>query len=134
MASTKAIRNGLAQALKDELGDGYQISAYSLSAPTPPCFEILAGRIDYYQAMGNGVNWRGFRVRGFLTLNADIGSQEKVDDFFEDDPVVAALEKDSTLGGVVDDLIVDTAEPVFFDLPSLQSPCVGGQWQLRILT
>lgn len=135
MASTRQIRKALAAAIKDGLGDDkYQVSPYALSAPTPPCFEILTGQIKYHQAMGNGASWRALRVRGFLTLNADIGSQQKVDDFFENDPVLAALEADPTLGGVIDDLIVDTADPsVFFDVASIGSPCVGGQWQLRIL-
>lgn len=136
MASTRLIREALAAALKKGLGEAnYQVSAYALSAPTPPCFEVLTGKIEYHQAMGNTVSWRAFRIRGFLTLNADIGSQRKVDEFFENDPVVAALEKDGTLGGIVDDLIVDEADPaVFFDLAALGSPCVGGQWQLRVLT
>jgi hypothetical protein len=134
MASTEAIRTAIAAQLTAALGDGYQVSAYALSAPTPPAFEVLPGLIRYHQAMGDTVSWRGYRVRGFFSLSSDIGSQQKADAFFEDDPILAALEADPTLDGACDDLIVDQAEPAFFDLPGLQGPCVGGVWTLRILT
>lgn len=134
MASTQEIREALALQLETALGDSYQVSAYALSSPTPPAFEVIPGQIQYHQAMGSTVSWRNYRVRGFFTVSSDIGSQQRADEFFENDPVLAALEADPTLGGACDDLIVDTAEPAFFDLPSLQSPCVGGIWTLRVFT
>jgi hypothetical protein len=133
MASTKQIRIGLAAALKKQFPEGYQISAYAMSAPLPPAMQVMPGPIDYHEDFGDG-SMRVFVVTAFLALTSDIGAQEKADVFFENDLLKAALEADSTLGGVCDDLIVDRAEPRFYEIASLASPLVGGDWTLRILT
>lgn len=135
MASTKAIRAGLVAALKKQFPEGYQISGYALGSPTPPAFEVIPGRVSYHQQFGaDGGGLREWSVVAYFSLSADIASQQRADEFFENDPVKAALEADPTLGGVVDDLIVDTGEPVFLTVKGLSSPAVGGRWELRILT
>lgn len=135
MASTKEIRLGLKAALEAAFPEGYQISAYALSSPSPPAFEVVPGRIGYHQTFGDdGGGLRAWSVVAYFSLTADVASQQRADAFFENDPVKAALEADPTLGGVVDDLIVDDGEPVFLTVKGLQSPAVGGRWNLRILT
>lgn len=135
MASTKEIRLGLAAALKKAFPEGYQVSAYALSSPSPPAFEVIPGLIRYHQQMGaDGGGLREWSVVGYFSLSSDIASQQRADEFFEDDPVKAALEEEPTLGGVVDDLIVDDGQSVFLTVKGLQSPAVGGRWNLRVLT
>lgn len=139
MASVKSTRAAIASALTGlsalttALGVSYRVSAYPMSAPTPPMIEVAQFGLAKYQAMGDGVEWWTCVVRGYLVVVTDTISLQQADEFLEDDPVTAALIADPTLDGNVSDLIVDRADQRFWDHPSLEAPIAGVEWQLRLL-
>lgn len=110
MASLAGIREGLAA----NLGSlkGCQVSAYVLPNPTPPTIEVYpdaAEGTEYHQAMRNGLHiWR-LAVRGMVSVNDGVGAQMKLDEWLADtgaSSVFAALESDTTLGGLVAQVVV----------------------------
>lgn len=138
MASVAAIRAQLAtdltgiSALTSAFPDGYRVSAYPVSNPVPPQFEIAQFGIQKHQAMANGAEWWTCIVRAYLAVTTDTVSLETADAFLANDPVSAAIEADRTLNGQVADLIVDRADQRFWDHPQLRTPIAGVEWQLRI--
>jgi len=139
MASVKDTRAAIAAAVTDiaaltsALGTTYRVNAYPQSAPTPPTIEVAQFGIAKFQAMGDGVEWWTCLVRGYLVVVTDTVSLQQADEFLEDDPVMAALMEDPTLGGNVSDMIVDRADQRFWDHPSLETPIAGVEWALRLL-
>ena len=139
MASVAAVRAQIAtdltgiSALTTAFPDGYRVSAYPVSNPVPPQFEIAQFGIEKHQAMRNGVEWWTCIVRGYLAVTTDTLSLQTADAFLDNDPVSAAIEADQTLNGLVSDLIVDRADQRFWDHPQLRAPIAGVEWQLRIL-
>ena len=133
MASLATIRAQIAADVATALGTGYQVSAYPLSAPTPPCAEVAQFGVTKHQAMQNGAEVWTCVVRAYVAIAVDVVSQQAADAFLDDDPVSAAIEADQTLDGNVSDLIVERADLRFWDHPSLQAPIVGVEWVIRIL-
>ena len=138
MASVSAIRAQLVtdltgiSALTAAFPDGYRVSAYPVSNPTPPQIEVAQFGIQKHQAMANGAEWWTTIVRAYLAVTSDAESSKLADAFLASDPVSAAIEADRTLNGLVADLIVDRVDQRFWDHPQLQSPLAGAEWQLRI--
>lgn len=119
------IRAGLVTNLATAF-DGYQISPYEMSSPKPPCFEIgfrLDQGIDFNQAMGRGLDEYNLIVRGMVSFMLDIAAQELLDEWCAPSgatSVRAAIESDTTLGGVVSNLVVtDMSNYRAFAVPSL---------------
>lgn len=111
-----------------------QVSAYPLSAPEPPTAHIIPAAVDYHTNFGSGddvgEDW-SFRVQVFLALVDDLAAQQKADEFLNDGRIRVALEADTTLGGVVSDLIVDRAEFRLWEPGGI--PMIGVEYFLRIL-
>lgn len=139
MASVSAIRAQLVtdlsgvSALTSAFPDGYRVSAYPVSNPTPPQLEIAQFGIQKHQAMNDGAEWWTVIVRAYLAVTSDSESLKIADSFLASDPVSAAIEADRTLNGQVGDLIVDRVDQRFWDHPQLRSVLAGAEWQLRIL-
>ena len=139
MASVSAIRAQLVtdltgiSALTSAFPDGYRVSAYPVSNPTPPQLEIAQFGIQKHQAMNNGAEWWTVIVRAYLAVTSDSESLKIADSFLASDPVSSAIEADRTLNGQVADLIVDRVDQRFWDHPQLRSVLAGAEWQLRIL-
>ncbi|HET6917179.1 MAG TPA: hypothetical protein VFH56_13890 [Acidimicrobiales bacterium] len=141
MASVSAIRAQIASdltgisALTSAFPDGYRVSAYPVSNPTPPQLEIAQFGIQKHQSMtgGSTAEWWTVIVRAYLAVTSDSESLKIADSFLASDPVTAAIEADRTLNGQVSDLIVDRADQRFWDHPQLRSVLAGVEWQLRIL-
>lgn len=117
MAALSEIREGLRAALATNLSLGanseFQVSAYGLSNPTPPCIQVIGPEeVAYHGAMQNGHgNWT-ITVQALVGLASDRGAQELLDRLLESSgsaSVRAAIETDKTLGGVVDNCIVTGA-------------------------
>jgi hypothetical protein len=137
MASISDIRTEIASVVSGALPAsftkaGAQVSAWPLSAPTPPAGEVGQFGIARNLAMGGVAAYWTCVVRVYVAVTSDQGSQERADQLLVDDPISAALEKNSTLGGAVSDLIVDRADQRFWDRPD-GVILVGIEWQLRIL-
>lgn len=103
------IREALADSLA-ALKDSAQVSAYRLSSPTyPTVFVVGPEEIDYHKTMQSGIGGFPMTVMALTGNASDIGAQQTLDELVSatgKKSVKAALEADTTLGGVVDSLIV----------------------------
>lgn len=110
MATPREVRAALADALR-EIG-GIQVSDYTNANPQPPCAEIRRGPVLYHQAMQDGVSFWTMLVRVYVATISDKNAALRLDAFLAetgDSSVKAALELDTTLGGIVSDVTVSEA-------------------------
>jgi hypothetical protein len=139
MASASAIRAALVAAMTNipalnaAFPDGYRVSGYPLSNPTPPQIEVAQFGIEKHQAMNNGAEWWTCSIHAYLTVTTDAVSLAAADAFLDNDPLSAAIEADKTLGGTVSDLQVDRIDQRYWDHPQLQAPLAGAEYQVRFL-
>jgi hypothetical protein len=137
MASVPDVRQALKTALTgitaltSAFPDGYRVSAYPLSNPTPPQIVITEFGILKHQAMNNGAEWWTVGIKAFLAMTTDTISVQTADEFLDNDPISPAIEADGTLGGLVSDLIVDTVDQRYWD--STKGTLAGVEYQVRIL-
>ncbi len=109
------IRQGLLANLRTKFPEAdYGGNGYTPEAPTPPCFDIEIGNegITYDLAARRGYDMWTFTVRALVPRTDSVASQVTMDYFLESDgdmSVKAALESDTTLGGIVDALQVKHA-------------------------
>ena len=78
MATITQIREGIAANLRAL--DGFQISAYELTNPTPPTIWVIPGDVNYDRAMHRGLDEIEMLVQALVVLSADIGSQVRIDE------------------------------------------------------
>lgn len=98
-----AIRAGLASALGDV--SGLRVSAYQLDQVNPPQAEVRLDSIEYDLTFARGADIYRFVVTAAVTRTAERHAQELVDSYADGagaSSFKAALEADSTLGGVCD--------------------------------
>lgn len=106
----KQIREGLAGRLGTIAG--WQVSAWMLSSPTPPCMYVVPGETSYDLAMQRGLDGQEMRIVALAGLSSEIGAQLKLDELLAKSGATslkAAVEGDRTLAGVVSDLLVTGA-------------------------
>lgn len=108
MAAIKAIRGGLEDRL--DTIDGLRI--YQGGNFNPPCavVSLATEGINYHETSQNGLTRLEFRVVVYVSMAYTRVARDLCDDFLDvtgDLSVKAAIEGDATLGGIVDDLIVD---------------------------
>lgn len=143
MATLAEIRAGLATNLRSDAGIGqdFQVSPYLLGDPTPPCIWVFPDEIDYAQAMQEGLDKWTLVVQAFVGGVADQGAQVVLDQLLAPTgaySVRAAVESDSTLAGVADDLTVTkcTGYQVYDNpahLKALSSAqLIGAQWTVEV--
>lgn len=134
MADFQALREGVAANLAGipDLNE----SAYLLSNPTPPAAEVQPSEIDFDASMGRGADWVTLIVRVFVGLTTDIGAQKRLDRMLAGsgaDSVKAAVEVDTSLGGVAEDLqVVNCTGYRTFSREGGPS-YLGAEWMVRIL-
>jgi hypothetical protein len=114
MASTIAeIREALRAAIANGTAGKWQVSAYMLALPKPPAIDIARGSVTYDTAMDRGADDLEFTVRAFVAFSVDgLGTQVLLDTLIDSTSstgMKTILEVDKTLGGVVDDLRVESA-------------------------
>src|SRR4051812_21685672 len=110
-ATMQEIRQALADAIQGAI-PGLQASANVLNNPTPPAAHVMRGDIDYDLAMQGGLHDLHMRVQAFVALASDIGAQVLLDDYLSPDganSMKAAIEADTSLGGLIQDLHVTKA-------------------------
>ncbi len=131
------------QALADQLASvtGAQVSAYMLGNPTPPCIHVFpggnAGDFEYHQASLGGVELWPFTIQAFVPSTSDIGAQKNLDSYIQStgsQSVKAGLEGgDTTLGGLIHDLIVVSCTPYqVFVFDGQRQPCIGAEWRVNV--
>lgn len=89
-----------------------QVSAYALSEPVPPAIQIIPDDLTYDLAMSRGLDLWRFKVQALVAFTADIGSQMLLDGMLAptgSGSVKTALESDTTLGGLADNVHVRNA-------------------------
>lgn len=107
MASLTEIREGVATRLQTI--SGLQASARMLANPTLPVAYVVPGEINYHAAMGNGHSDWNLLIELQVGAISEMGAQDKLDALISEtgeQSVKAAIEAEPTLGGLVDDLIV----------------------------
>ena len=107
MADHETIRAALAASLG--VLKGVQAHPYVLGDPTPPTIYVFPGDTEYDKAAARGLDRVEYTVRALSGAVGDIAAQRTLDKFLANSgpsSVKAALEKDRTLGGVVQTLRV----------------------------
>lgn len=127
------IRRALADSLL--VIPGLQVSPVVLANPTPPCAQVTRGPLQYHQAMYDGVSRPNFTVTCYVALVSDIGAQQLLDRYLAptgDLSVKQALEVDTTLGGLVQDLIVTGATGEQPYAREQGGPVLGSDWAVEV--
>lgn len=136
-AAFAAIRAGLAANITAALSDHWQISAYVLVDPSPPSIDIATAPIDYDQAMRRGLDGLTFTIRAIVPANDDVSMQKLLDDLVapaSGSSLKSAVEADRTLGGIVDDLRVEScSEPRLYGNTEGGVPTYGVEFAVTVL-
>jgi hypothetical protein len=108
VATLTEIREGVADRLRTI--PGLQASARMLTNPHLPVAYVIPGDLDFHQTMGDDghTDWH-IIVELQVGTVSDIGAQDNLDALISESgeqSVKAAIEAEPTLGGKVDDLIV----------------------------
>lgn len=136
------IRTGLATNLQSLIGTSeLQVSAYMLANPTPPTIHLYPGgqetAIEYDLAFGRGLDRWSFTVQAFVPLSsADTDSQQTLDAYIAPagaQSVKAALESDSTLGGLVANVNVVSCTGYRVYVREGGTPVLGAEWLVEVL-
>jgi len=102
------IRSGLADAL--ETVTDLRVHRELVDKPTPPCVLIGPRKIEYYATMGPGLSFIEFTLVLLAGAAGDRVPQDRLDRYLDPSgeySLSAALRADTTLGGRVDDVILD---------------------------
>jgi len=133
-ATLTTIRQGLAANLSTLTG--IQVSAYMLSAPTPPTIHLYPAQITYDLAARRGLDQWDFTVQAFVGDTADQGAQVALDAFIAPSgaqSVKAKLESDGTLGGIAGDVSAITCSGYRIYTREGGPPVLGAEWTVRVL-
>lgn len=134
MATLKQIREGLAANLA--VLDGWQVSAYMLSQPTPPAIHVVPGLVEFDRAMGRGLDEWTLNVQAFVPLNSDRGAQERLDGLIDGSgatSVKEAVEADRTLGGAADTARVVACTGYRTVAVEGRGPVLMCEWEVHVL-
>jgi hypothetical protein len=128
-----AIRAGLARNLG--VIDGWQVSAYVLTNPTPPCIHVFPAAATYDLAMVRGLDSLPFTIQALAGAFTDQAAQMNLDQLlapYGPTSVKQAVEADRTLGGAAQSLQV-TDSTGYVQLVSGGSPTLMASWTVLIL-
>jgi hypothetical protein len=133
VADVAAIRSGLKTRL-ETLTD-WQVSAHILSSPTAPCAMIYEGETEYDATIGDSDGDHNLVVRVIAPFASDVQAQRILDEFRSATgprSVKQAIEGDSTLGGICDDVRVVGVSPDTV-YGGLQGQPIGIGCEFRVL-
>lgn len=134
----QAIRQAVADALSvitTPSGSPIQTSANILPSPTLPTAWSFPAEMDYHLASANGVALLHLTVQAFVSTAVDSGGQQFLDELIQQtgaNSVKAALETDTTLGGLVQNLIVKKCSGYKQYPVSTGVHRLGADWELDI--
>lgn len=113
-----------------------QFTPYMLAEPTPPTVQVLgSGDIFYDVAMQRGGDQNEVIVQAFVSLVADIAGQMKLDRLLMssgDSSMKEAIERDTTLGGNVDDLRVVRSSGHTIYRTKQNEQVIGSTWYVQV--
>lgn len=112
-----------------------QVSAYMLEAPSPPTLQVKGpDDVEYMQALGPGMSGWTIVIQGFAGTAFSQGAQVTLDEWVQSDGVRAAVEADRSLGGKVQDCVIERCRHYgMFHLPSGMS-FLGAEWTANVIT
>lgn len=118
---------------------GLQQSPYMLALPTPPTLQIAGvTEINYDITMQRGGDANFIAVQVFVSMVADVGGQMKLDKMLKSSgstSVKEAIESDTTLGGIIDDLrVTRSMGHQQFQRPGDNDLVIGSTWIVQIET
>lgn len=136
MPTLAQIREGLAANLEAGVAD-VQVSAYLLSRTTAPSLQVSGPQeVDFDEAFGRGLDRWTLTVWALAGAATDKGAQKRLDAMIDPSgagSVKAAVEADTTLGGIVDDLRVETCSGyTMYALNDATQLYLGAQWRVAI--
>lgn len=102
------MRAGIAEAL--EAVADLRVENLLVDKPNPPCVLIGPKNIDYYATMGPGLSFIEFTLVLLAGASTERVAQDRLDRYLDPSgpySIHAALRADITLGGTVDDVILD---------------------------
>lgn len=138
-ATLKQIRAGIATNLGSIAG--IQALAYMPSNPTPPTLYVWPEETDYDLTMQRGLDCYHLIVQAMIGFVTDQGAQETLDamlDSFGSSSVKVAVESDTTLGGLVDDLrVVKQSGYRLYEVPNVgrgmsAGQILGAEWSVEV--
>jgi hypothetical protein len=107
MADVTALRKALATRL--DLIPGMRVAAHAADRVSVPMAVVEIASISFDAALGRGADLLVFTVRVYASRADDRAGQEQLDGFLAGSgpkSVKAAIESDSSLGGIAHDLVV----------------------------
>lgn len=107
-----AVCAGIANNLSATFTD-WQVTSYPVGSPTGPAMYVVPDGIDYTQAMQQGVTKCNFLIRAMVGMGLEQGAWTKLNSIMAPgatQSVKTAAEVDRTLGGLVSDLFVVSAD------------------------
>lgn len=139
MAATRAqIREGIRANIAASLGTSWQTFSYYKSSPKPPQIDVMNGPTRYHQAMGNGKVDLAFTVRALVPHTIEESAEALLDTLLDTSgasSLLAAVESDTTLGGLVSDTIVTEATEVkVYPVAGVSEPgALGVEWTVEVI-
>lgn len=108
-ATITEIRDGLVANLQTAFGSSIQALRGPIGNPSPPTAWVLRDRTDFDITMQRGTDMYTFLIQLLVGAADNLDSQDLLDEYVAPDgslSIKAAIEADTTLGGLVDDLRV----------------------------
>lgn len=140
MSDIKAIRAALAVNIDTVLNAGEKwigVSPYFLSSVMLPSVQIVPDHIDYDIANARGGDVLFITVQALIADNFEQSAQDRLDRLLAGSgplSMKAAIESDTTLGGLVDDLRVVSSDDYQVYTPQGQGASLGADWTVQIET
>jgi len=128
-----AIRQAVADAMK--VIPGLNATPYQMSTPELPTAHVSRGPFTYDQALQGGVNNLTLTITAYVAQISAQGAQALLDRFLEEDGVYSikqAVEADTTLGGLVQDLHVTGATGETSYAREQGGPVLGSNWTVQV--
>jgi hypothetical protein len=123
-------------ALHHVLETGFQGQVQVATAPdqlTPPCLLVGQPTVRYHQNFGGGLGRTEWPIWGIMPRTADQSAVDQLDDWLaEDGPlsVQAMIERDQSLGGACQTLVVREAVPEMYPTASGEMPSY--RWEVEV--
>lgn len=129
------MRQAIADAVSSRIPD-LQVSPWMLANPTPPTAQVFPTAVNPHMSMGPGgfEEWT-FTLQVFVggVETVSQGSQIRLDEYLRGDrSITAAIEADTTLGGVVDDLKVTSISGYRVFTTQGRADVLGAEWSITV--
>ena len=128
-----AVRQAVADALA--VIPGLNATAYQMSSPELPTAHVSRGPFTYDQALQGGVHNLTLTITAYVALLSAQGAQALLDRYLAADgtySIKQAIEADTSLGGLVQDLHVTGATGETSYAREQGGPVLGSDWTVQV--